>query len=83
MQVSKKLLGLANARDFETRWCMFFGGLKFVGVTLEHFWEQIMFKGSPVKFFVKIVARGNAVQIYSNFPAKRLSIYMKKNCHTF
>ena len=37
-----------------------------------------MFKEFPVKFFVKIVARGNAVQIYSNFPAKRLSIYRKK-----
>ena len=57
---------------------MFFGGLKIVRVNLEHFWEQTMFKGSPVKFFVKIVARGNAVQIYSNFPAKRLSIYTKK-----
>ena len=58
---------------------MFFGGLKFVRVTLENFWEQKMFKWFPVKFFVKIVARGNAVQIYSNFPAKRLSIYRKKN----
>ena len=28
---------------------MFFGGLKFVGVTLELYWEQKMFKGSPVK----------------------------------
>ena len=37
-----------------------------------------MFKGFPSKFFVKIVARGHAVQIYSNFPAKRLSIYWKK-----
>ena len=55
---------------------MFFGGLKFVGVTLELFRESKMFKGSPFKFFVKIVARGNAVQIYSNFPAKRLSIYI-------
>ena len=58
---------------------MFFGGLKFVGVTLELYWEPKMFKGSPVKFFVKIVARGNAVQIHSNFPAKRLSIYRKKS----
>ena len=58
---------------------MFFGGLKFVGVTLEPYWEQKMFKGSPVKSFVKIVARENAVQIVSNFPAKRLSIYRKKN----
>ena len=42
------------------------------------------FQGVPVNFFAKIVARGNAVQILSNFPAKRLSIYRKKNfCHTF
>ena len=60
-----------------------FWRVKFLGVTLEHFWEQKIFKGSPVKLFVKIVARGNAVQIYSNFPAKRLSIYRKKFCHTF
>ena len=57
---------------------MFFGGLKFVGVSLEPYWEQNMFKGSPVKFFVKIVTRENALQIVSNFPAKRLSIYRKK-----
>ena len=57
---------------------MFFGEFKFLGVTLEHFLEPKMFKGFPIKFFVKIVARGNAVQIYTNFPAKRLSIYRKK-----
>ena len=45
---------------------MFFGGLKFVGVTLEHFWEQKIFKGSPVNIFV----RGNAVQILPNFRKK-------------
>ena len=28
----------------------------------------------PVEFFAEIVARGNAVQINSNFPAKRLNI---------
>jgi len=32
------------------------------------------FKGSHFEFFAKIVVRGNAVQIFSNFPAKRLSI---------
>jgi len=31
--------------------------------------------GSPLKIFVKNVVRGNAVQIFSNFPAKSLSIY--------
>ena len=49
-------------------------GLKFIGVTLELFWKQKMFRGSPVKFFVKDVVSGNAVQIFSNFPAKRLDI---------
>ena len=28
------------------------------------------------KMFVKKVVRGNAVQIFSNFPAKSLSIYI-------
>ena len=28
-----------------------------------------------MNFFVQKVTRGNAVQIFSNFPAKRLSIY--------
>ena len=31
-------------------------------------------KGSHFEFFAKIVVRGNAVQIYPNFPAKSLSI---------
>ena len=43
----------------------FFGGLK-IG------------KVNSINFFVKIVARGNAVQFFSNFPAKRLSIFLKK-----
>ena len=48
------------------------------------FFDTKIFKGCPVNFFAKIVARGNAVQIMSNFPAKRLSIYKKKNfSHTF
>ena len=60
------------------RWFMFFLRVKFVVVTLEIFGEQKSFKGFPVHFFVKIVAGGNAVQISSNFPAKRLSINRKK-----
>ena len=60
-----------------------FGKFKFVEDTLKIFCDQKIFKGCPVKFFAKIVARGNAVQIFPNFPAKRLSIYRKKNCHTF
>jgi len=44
-----------------------------------YFFGEKMFKGNLFKFFAKIVARGNAVQIFSNFPAKRLSIYRKKN----
>jgi len=32
------------------------------------------YRGYPLKIFVKKVARGNAVQIFSNFPAKSLSI---------
>ena len=35
-------------------------------------------KGTSRSFFGKNVARGNAVQFFSNFPAKRLSIYSKK-----
>ena len=33
-----------------------------------------MFKGNLVEFVCKIVARGNALQIFANFPAKKLSI---------
>ena len=43
------------------------------------FCNQNIFKECPIKYFAKNVARGNAVQIFSNFPAKRLSIYRKKN----
>ena len=35
-------------------------------------------KGSHFEIFVEKVARGNAVQIFSNFPAKRLSIYREE-----
>ena len=61
---------------------MFFGGLKFAGSLLNIFGNKKCSRVFPTKFFVKSVARGNAVQIYPNFPAKRLSIY-RKNCHTF
>ena len=36
------------------------------------------FLKSLVQIFAEIVARGNAVQIAPNFPAKSLSIYAKK-----
>ena len=40
---------------------------------LEPFLEQKkLFKGSPVKFLVKTVARGNAVQFTEIFPPKDL-----------
>ena len=56
-----------------------FWRVKICRGNLELFWEQRkLFKGSPVNCFVKTVARGNAVQIYSNFPAKKLSIYRTK-----
>ena len=49
-------------------------GLNLLGYPLNNFFDQKMFKGYPIKFFAKTVARGNAVQIFPNFPAKRLSI---------
>ena len=36
------------------------------------------FKGSYFEYFVGNVVRGNSVQILSNFPAKSLSIYLKR-----
>jgi len=59
-----------------------FGEFTFVQDTLKAFCAQKTFKGCPVKFFAKNVARGIAVQIFSNFPAKRLSIFWKKNLVT-
>ena len=35
-------------------------------------------KRKPFNFFVENVVRGNSVQIAPNFPAKSLSIYLKK-----
>ena len=37
------------------------------------------FNGCLVNFLAQIVTRGNAVQICSNFPAKRLSVYIARN----
>jgi len=47
----------------------------FVQEGVLNFWRENNSRGYPVKIFVKKVARGNAVQIFSNFPAKSLSIY--------
>ena len=71
-----------NLFDFCTNRVCSFGEFKFVEDTLKIVCVQKIFKGCPIKFFAKNVARGNAVQIFLNFPAKRLSIYWKKNCHT-
>ena len=45
--------------------------------------HQKICKGCPIKFCDRIVARGNAVQIFSNFPAKRQYIEEEKFSHTF
>ena len=50
-----------------------FGGFKILGALFAIFFATKPFKGCPVKFFAKMFARGNSVQILSNFPAKRLS----------
>jgi len=60
----------------------FFEDRKQIGVLLPTFLHEMMFKlflagnykGSHFEFFAEKVARGNAVQIISNFPAKSLSI---------
>ena len=61
---------------------MFIWRAKFVGPLFEFFVRKKMFKEYPVRFFAKFVARGNAVQISPNFPAKRLTIYSQKNWYT-
>ena len=38
------------------------------------FCDQKLLKGNFGNFFSKKVVRGNAVQIFSNFPAKSLSL---------
>ena len=57
---------------------MFIWRAKFVGPLFEFFVSEKCSKSTPLIFFATFVARGNAVQILSNFPAKRLSIYRKK-----
>ena len=77
-------LKIVNKKNFRKKfpykvvYAFSFGGFKFVGVLFEFFVTK-KFQGCPVKCFAKIIAMGNAVQILSNFPAKRLSIYRKKN----
>ena len=41
-------------------------------VYVKFLWRE-KFKGVPLKIYAKKVVRGNAVQIFSNFPAKSLS----------
>ena len=41
-------------------------------VYVEMILEGKILRGAPFTFFVKKVVRGNAVQIFSNFPAKSL-----------
>ena len=57
----------------------FFGGFKVLVVLLETFFLMKKFQAVRHYVFGKIVTRGNAVQIFPNFPAKRLSIYKKEN----
>ena len=52
----------------------YLAGLNLQEYPLKIFCGQKMFKECPIEFFAKIVVRGNAVQICSNFPAKRLDI---------
>ena len=59
-----------------------FGELKFVEDTLKIFAIKKFSKGVPLNFFTKKVARGNAVQIFSNFPAKRLSVCVARKIVT-
>lgn len=42
---------------------------------LNFFWREI-WRGYPSKIFVQNVVRGNAVQMFSDFPAKSLSVYI-------
>ena len=59
------------------RWCILsFGGF-FLGYPSNNFLGQKIVRGIPINLMLKIVARGNAVQITPNFPAKRLSIYRR------
>jgi hypothetical protein len=40
-----------------------------------HVFGGKIFEGNHFEFFAENIARGNAVQMFSNFPAKSLSIY--------
>ena len=42
-------------------------------VVFAYFWRKIL-REAIMNFFAENVVRGNAVQIFSNFPAKSLSI---------
>ena len=53
---------------------LFFWRVNLQGYSLNTWCVQKIFKGCPIKFFDKTVVRGNAVQVFSNFPAKRLNI---------
>ena len=57
---------------------MFFGGLKFVGVTLELYWEQKMFKGSSVKFLSELLPGETLCKFSQIFPPKDLVYTGKK-----
>ena len=56
---------------------MFFKAAKFVRKDLEFLLQEKVLKKNLVIFCAEIVGRGNAVQICSDFPAKRLSIFLK------
>ena len=56
---------------------MFFRGVKFVRKDLEFLLQEKVLKRNLVDFCAEIVVRGKAVQICSDFPAKRLSIFLK------
>ena len=56
---------------------MFFRAVKFVRKDLEFLLQEKVLKKNLIIFCAEIVVRGNAVQICSDFPAKRLSIFLK------
>ena len=56
---------------------MFFKAAKFVRKDLEFLLQEKVLKKNLIIFCAEIVVRGNAVQICSDFPAKRLSIFLK------
>ena len=66
----KILVFLDKNSCLESLVCVHDGMLNFV-------WRE-SWTGYSIKMFVKKVVMGNAVQIFSNFPAKSLSIYRAK-----